>query len=114
MLTVLFCGLWCCLSLRVSQPGDDKANSVYGILKNARRGEYCSRMQSVGNYYDGDEKFDIAEEVFQDHANDSLEVLKCFVDTMNLTLDDAFGEYGETLLFPAVESGQLESVKHLT
>lgn len=103
------------MSLRASQPDHDydKVNAVYGTLKNAPRGKYCSRMQPIGKYYNAEDKFDIAELVFKDPDIDSLEVLKCFVETMNLTLYDALGQGEETLLFPAVQYKQLESVKHL-
>ena len=101
------------MSLRVSQPDYDKADQVFQKLKKAHPGEYCSIVQSEGTY-NAEEKYDLAELVFQDPNIDSLEVLKCFVETMHLTLNDAFGEDDGTLLFPAVEYKQPESVKHLT
>ena len=116
MLISFLCSLWCCMSLRVSFPfpGESIEDQVIGRLKDARRAEYCSIVQSEGRY-NAQDKFYVAERVFKDLDDiDSLEVLKCFVETMNLTLDDAFGAEGETLLFPAVKFQQLESVKHLT
>eukprot|EP00434_Breviolum_minutum_P039851 symbB.v1.2.035394.t1/scaffold4754.1/size35405/4 len=104
--------LWSCVSLRVSQPDYDKADQVFQKLKKAHPGEYCSIVQSEGTY-NAEEKYDLAELVFQDPNIDSLEVLKCFVETMHLTLNDAFGEDDGTLLFPAVEYKQPESVKYL-
>ena len=112
MLTFFLCSLWCCVSLRVSGP-DVVETRVLRKLQHAHRAEYCSIVQSEGPY-DAEDKFYVAEALFHDHDIDNLEVLKCFVETMHLPLDDAFGPKGETLLFPAVEYGQLESVKHLT
>lgn len=81
-------------------------------LKQAQPGQLCDIVKSEGTY-DEDDKYDIAEAVFKDHDIDSLEVLKCFAETMHLRLDDAFGYNGETLLFPAVLYEQLESVEYL-
>ena len=82
-------------------------------LKNAHRAEYCSLVQSEGPY-DDEDIFFVAQVIFKSLDDiDSLEVLKCFVETMNLTLDEAFGEDDETLLFPAVKFGRPKSVKHL-
>lgn len=110
MLTFFFCGLWCCKSLRVVD--DNKVKRVNQLLKKAQEGELCSILQRE-DLHDADDIFYLAESVFQDSKIDSVEVLKCFVETMRLCLADALGPDGETLLFPAVESGQLESVKHL-
>ena len=84
-------------------------------LKKAHRAEYCSLVQSEGPY-DDEDTFFVAEVIFKDLDDiDSLEVLKCFVETMNLTLDDVFSEEsGKSLLFPAVQYKRVESVKHLT
>lgn len=115
MLISFLCSMWCCVSLRVSQPDDDKVKRVFEKLQSeeAQPGELCHIVKSEGEYYNGDDKYDLAEEVFKDEAIDSLEVLKCFVETMKLTLNDAFGEDGETLLFPAVKYGHPESAKYL-
>ena len=104
------------MSLRVSNPNDHIETQVLGKLKIAQRSDYCSILQSQGTYT-AEDIYYVSELVFQNSDIDSLEVLKCFVETlktMNLTLNDASGEEGETLLFPAVRHGQLESVKHLT
>ena len=98
--------------MRVSQSDEDKVGRVFQKLKEAQPGEYCSIVQSKGTY-DAEEKYYVAELVFKDPDIDSLEVLKCFVETMNLTLDDAVGPEDETLLFPAVKYKQLESLKYL-
>jgi len=76
-------------------------------------GAYCSIVMSESPYYDADDKYYVAKSAFKDPNIDGLEVLKCFVETMHLTLDDAFGPDGETLLFPAVQFGHSELVKYL-
>ena len=101
------------MSLRVSQSDENKVDRVFQKLKEAQPSELCDIVQSEGTY-SAKEKYYLVELVFKDPNIDSLEVLKCFVETMHLTLNDAFGEDDETLLFPAVQYKQLESVKHLT
>ena len=113
MLISFLWSLWSCVSLRVSQPDYGKVDRVFQKLKEAQPGELCDIVQSEGPY-NADDKHYVADAVFKDHDIDSLEVLKCFAETMHLTLDDAVGPDDETLLFPAVQYKQLESVKHLT
>lgn len=97
------------MSLRATSP----TSGMVTRLKKAQPGELCSIIQSEGRF-DADDTYDLAEQVFKNRDIDSLEVLRCFNETMKLPLDDVRGPDGEPLLFPAVENGQLESVKHLT
>jgi len=112
ILISFLCNLWCCLSLRADGPQIE--TGVLSKLRMAPPGAYCSIVMSESPYYDADDKYYVAKSAFKDPNIDGLEVLKCFVETMHLTLDDAFGPDGETLLFPAVQFGHSELVKHLT
>ena len=110
LLAFFFCGLWCCESLRVIDDGEVKR--VFYLLEKAQRGELCSILEREG-LRDAEDIFFLAQRVFQEPNIDSVEVLKCFEETMGLRLADALGPDEKTLLFPAVRYGQLESVKHL-